>query len=126
MFVPPPLSQCCGFVTDEIPTSSTMETTARPSDHRRTHCQPGLAQRVANSSVSPQKDQGCHEAEGTSAGMESAPPFEHAARFCRGGLRRRVRETPVDRGDHKQRVRPFCEQGDGTEQPMPVEGAEMS
>jgi hypothetical protein len=37
----------------------------------------------------------CHEAESTSSGMESAPSFEHAARFSRGDLRRRVHETAV-------------------------------
>jgi hypothetical protein len=73
------------------------------------------------SSLSPQKDQGCHDAQGTSPGMESAQPLEHAARFSRGGLRRRVHETPVDRRDHEQRVRPICEQDDGSEQPPPVE-----
>src|ERR1700736_6084138 len=58
--------------------------------------------------------------------MENTPLLEHAARFGRGGLWRRVHETVVRRRDHEQRVRPICEQDDGAEQPTPVEGAEIS
>jgi hypothetical protein len=56
--------------------------------------------------------------------MKSTPSLEHAARFSRGGLRRRVHETPVDRHDHEDRVRPICQQDEGSEQPTPVEGAQ--
>jgi hypothetical protein len=35
----------------------------------------------ATSPLSPQKDQGCREAKGTSPGVEGAPPLEQAARF---------------------------------------------
>jgi hypothetical protein len=37
--------------------------------------------------------------------MVNTPPLEHSARFGRGGHRRRARETPVGRHDHKDRVR---------------------
>jgi hypothetical protein len=57
--------------------------------------------------------------------MKSTPALEHAARFGRGGLRRRVHETPVGRHDDEDRVRPICEQDDGSEQPTPVEGADI-
>src|SRR5712691_2584977 len=80
---------------------------------------------AATSPLSPQKDQGCHEAQSTSPGMESAPLLEHAATFGRGALRRSVHETAVDRHDHEDRVRPICEQDDGSEQPTPVEGAKI-
>jgi hypothetical protein len=57
--------------------------------------------------------------------MESAPPLDHAARFRRGGLRWRVQETVIRGRDHEQRVRPICEQDDGSEQPTSVEGVEI-
>jgi hypothetical protein len=56
--------------------------------------------------------------------MESAPPLEHAALFSRGFFRRRVHETPVGRHHHVGRVRPICEQDDGSKQPTPIERAQ--
>jgi hypothetical protein len=58
--------------------------------------------------------------------MQSAPSLEHAARFGRGRLGRRVHETPVGRHNHEARVRPICQQHDGFEQPAPVEGGEKA
>jgi hypothetical protein len=58
--------------------------------------------------------------------MESAPSFEHVARFSRGDLRRRVmRRLLVGMITHEDRVGPIREQDDGSEQPAPVEGAEI-
>jgi len=51
---------------------------------------------------------------------------DHLACFSRGSLRRRIHETTVCRHDHVDRVRPICEQDDGTKQPTPLEGAEKS
>ena len=56
--------------------------------------------------------------------MESAPPLEHAARFGRGGLRRRVMRRLLV-GKIKDRVGPICQQDDGSEQPTPVKAAEI-
>src|SRR5438552_9889240 len=50
---------------------------------------------AATSPLSPQKDKGRDEPESASPGMESAPPLDHAPRFGRGGLRRRIHQTPV-------------------------------
>jgi hypothetical protein len=76
---------------------------------------------ASNSPLSPQKDQGCREAKGTSPSVEGAPPLEQAARISRGGLRQRVHEPPVGRHDHEHRVGPICEQEEGAQQPSPVE-----
>ena len=46
--------------------------------------------------------------------MKSAPPLKHPLRFSRGGLRRRVHETAVGRRDHEDRVRPICQQDEGS------------
>jgi hypothetical protein len=78
----------------------------------------------ATSSLSPQKDESRDEPESTSAGMENAPSPDHAARFGRSSLRRRIHELPVGRHDYEYRVGPICEQDDGPEQPTPFEGAE--
>ena len=56
--------------------------------------------------------------------MKNAPPPDHAARFGRGGLYRRVHQTAVSRHDHEDCLGPICEQDHGSEQPTPVEGAE--
>ena len=56
--------------------------------------------------------------------MKNAPPPDHAARFGRGGLCRRVHQTAVGRHDHEYCVGPICEQDHGSKQPTPVEGAE--
>ena len=57
--------------------------------------------------------------------MESAPPLDHEARFSRGSLWRGVHEAPVDRHDREDRARPIRQQDDCSEQPTPVEGAEI-
>ena len=79
----------------------------------------------AASPLSPQKNQGGHDAKSTSPGMDSAPPFDHEARFSRGSLHRRVHEMPVDRRDHEDCVGPICEQDDSSEYPAPVAGAQI-
>src|SRR6516165_42500 len=44
----------------------------------------------------------------------------------RGVFRRRVHQTPVGWHDHVDRIRPICEQNDGSKEPTPLEGAEKS
>jgi len=80
---------------------------------------------VRSLALSPQKDQSCREAKSTPPGMENTPPPDHATRFGRGGLRRCVHQAAVGRHDHEDRVGPICEQDHGSQQPMPVEGAEI-
>src|SRR6516162_5414819 len=80
-----------------------------------------IAPGPAASLSSPQKDYGCHQAKTASAGMQNAPPPDHAACLCGSILRRRVHQTAVGRHDHKDRVGPICEQDHGAEQPTPIE-----
>ena len=87
-------------------------------------CRYPIAFRPAASLLGPQKDHGCHQAKTTSASVENAPPPDHAARLRGGGLRRRVHQAAVGRHDHKDRVRPICNQDRGSEQPASIEVAE--
>ena len=56
--------------------------------------------------------------------MKETPPSDHAARFSRGGARRRIHQAAIDRHDHNDRVGPIYEQDGGSEQPTPLEGGE--
>jgi hypothetical protein len=46
-------------------------------------------------------------------------------RVSRGGLRRRARQTAVDRHDREDRVRPIRQQDDAFARPTPVEGTQI-